>query len=180
MEDLEVMKTRFNERVNRIKMDKGKNHQLFTRDEYYTFLTKVKASKNKTSHKTPEDYQRLARYDTVQIGSVEKLVVPVKNERDQIIYYTYLEEIFDIVHETHISIGHGGRNRMIKELKSKYKNITKELTVIYLDLCQPCQKKLSIPKKDWLLSRSKATSLIQDVKLILLTCNHKQMVILNL
>ncbi|XP_072398311.1 KRAB-A domain-containing protein 2-like [Diabrotica undecimpunctata] len=34
---------------------------------------------------------------------------------------------------------------MIKELKTKYKNITVEL--VYLNLCVPCQKKISIPKK---------------------------------
>lgn len=141
------MKTRFNEKIHKIKFKKRKNHQLFVRDEYFSFLTKVKAAKNKISHKTPEDYQRLLKYDIVQIGNVQKLVVPVKNERDPIIYYTYLEEIFDIIHETHISIGHGGRNRMMKELKGKYKNITAELVVIYLNLCEPCQKKLSIPKK---------------------------------
>ena len=56
-------------------------------------------------------------------------------------------KFFDIIHETHISNGHGGRNRMMKELKGKYKNITVELIVIYLNLCEPCQKKLSISKK---------------------------------
>lgn len=41
----------------------------------------------------------------------------VKGGGDAFIYYTYLEKIFDIIHETHISIGHGGRTRMIGELK---------------------------------------------------------------
>lgn len=147
MEDLLLMKTRFNEKSLEIKSKKGKNHQLFTRDEYFSFLNKVKATKEKTKHKTPEDYQRLSRYDIVNIGNTQKLVVPVKDERDPLIYYTYLEENFNIIHETHISIGHGGRTRMVKELKNKYKNITLELITIYLNLCKPCQKKMSIPKK---------------------------------
>lgn len=62
MENLEIMRTRFNEKIHTIKCNKGKNHQLFTRDEYFKFLTKVKAAKDKISHKTPEDYQRLSRY----------------------------------------------------------------------------------------------------------------------
>nr|XP_022909346.1 KRAB-A domain-containing protein 2-like [Onthophagus taurus] len=156
MGDLEVMKTRFNQEIYKIKMKKGKNHQLFSRDEYFSFLTKVKVSKNKISHKSPEDYQKLSRYDTVEMGNVQKLIVPVKNEKDQIIYYTYLEEIFDIIHETHISTGHGGRNRMMKELKSKYNNITIEIVVVYLNMCEPCQKKMSIKKKGFVVKPIKS------------------------
>ncbi|XP_072392374.1 KRAB-A domain-containing protein 2-like [Diabrotica undecimpunctata] len=35
----------------------------------------------------------------------------------------------------------------MKELKKKYKNITVEFVKVYLNLCVPCQKKMSIPKK---------------------------------
>ena len=36
---------------------------------------------------------------------------------------------------------------MEKELKRKYKYITKEIITMYLRLCKPCQTKLSNPKK---------------------------------
>ncbi|XP_072398083.1 KRAB-A domain-containing protein 2-like [Diabrotica undecimpunctata] len=36
---------------------------------------------------------------------------------------------------------------MMKELKTKYKNITVEFVQVYLNLCVPCQKEMSIPKK---------------------------------
>ncbi|XP_074030448.1 uncharacterized protein isoform X4 [Leptinotarsa decemlineata] len=145
--DMMDMKRRFNEEIHKLKLTKGKNTQLFSRDEYYSFLTKVQVTKDKIAGKTPGEYQRLSRYDIVKIGTVQKLIVPVKNDREPIQYYCYLEETFDIIHETHISIGHGGRNRMMKELKPKYKNITKEFVALYLTLCEPCQKKLSVPKK---------------------------------
>ncbi|CAH0402899.1 unnamed protein product [Chilo suppressalis] len=141
------MKRRFNEEIHKLKLTKGKNTQLFSRDEYYSFLKKVQVAKDKIAGKTPEEYQRLSRYDIVKIGTVKKLIVPVKNDNEPIQYYCYLEEKFDIIHETHISIGHKGRNRMMKELKPKYKNITKEFVALYLTLCEPCQKKLSVPKK---------------------------------
>lgn len=83
-----IMKTRFNEKCLEIKSKKGKNHQLFTRDEYFTFLNKVITSKEKTKQKTPEDYQHLSRYDVVNIGNIKKFVVPVKDEKDSLIYYT--------------------------------------------------------------------------------------------
>ena len=44
-------------------------------------------------------------------------------------------------------IGHGGRNRMIKETQTTYKNITAESIMLYLSLCVPCLKKSKVPKK---------------------------------
>lgn len=71
----------------------------------------------------------------------------VKDEGKTIIYYAHLEETFQIIHECHLPIGHDGRIRMMKELKSNYKNVTAELVTIYLNLCESCQKKNSLPKK---------------------------------
>lgn len=59
----------------------------------------------------------------------------------------YFEEIFTVIHEAHLSIGHGGRNRILKELKKKYKNITTEVVMIYLNLCESCKKKSKVPQK---------------------------------
>lgn len=144
MEDITIMKTRFNEEMYKLKLAKGKNTQLLTLDQYFTLLNKVQVAKDKIARKTPEDYQRLSRYDIVTVGTVKRLIVPVKNETEPIQYYCFLEETFDIIHLTHISIGHGGRNKMMKELKQKYKNITKEFVVLYLSLCEPCQRKLNV------------------------------------
>ena len=36
------------------------------------------------------------------------------------------EDIFDVIHDSHLAIGHGGRNRMIKETQTKSKKITAE------------------------------------------------------
>ncbi|GBL92082.1 KRAB-A domain-containing protein 2 [Araneus ventricosus] len=144
---LEAMKLRFNDHLYMLKSNKGKNNQLFTREEYNSLIAKVKESKEKTSAKTPEDYQRISRYDIVRIGGDEKLIVKVQNEGDPIVYYTCMEENFQIIHEIHIAIGHGGRNRMMREVKTTYKNITIEMVMIYLNLCEPCQMKQSVPRK---------------------------------
>ena len=55
--------------------------------------------------------------------------------------------LFNVIHEAHIAVGHGGRTRMIKELNRKYKNVTVESIVTYLGLCEPCQKKQKTLKK---------------------------------
>jgi hypothetical protein len=83
----------------------------------------------------------LKRYDILNIGGEEKLTVPLSAEKTKILYYVTFDELFNVIHEAHIAVGHGGRNRMIKELNLKYKNVTVESIVTYLRLCEPCQKK---------------------------------------
>lgn len=110
-------------------------------DEYYSFVAKIKAAKEKTTSKSPQEYQRLRRYDVIQIGNDERLFTPSKNKKRPNLFYTFMEENFEIIHETHIAIGHGGRNKMMSELKSKYKNITSQIVMIYLNLCEACRQK---------------------------------------
>lgn len=56
---------------------KRKIHQLFTREEYNSFITKINESKEKSSAITLKDYQGVSRHDIVRIVSVEKLIVSV-------------------------------------------------------------------------------------------------------
>ena len=52
-----------------------------------------------------------------------KLIYPVAEGSASIKYYVQKKDIFDVIHDAHLAIGHGGRNRMIK----KYKESTKTL-----------------------------------------------------
>ena len=65
------------------------------------------------------------RYDVVQIGNTVKLIYPVAEGSSSIKYYVQKEDIFDVIHDVHLAIGHDGRNRMIKETQRKYKNSRK-------------------------------------------------------
>ena len=55
----------------------------------------------------------------MEVGGIEKLVFPVNGEDQSVQYYVDVEEIFDIINDTHMTIGYGGRSRMIKELQKK-------------------------------------------------------------
>jgi hypothetical protein len=66
------------------------------------------------------------------VSGGEKLITPVKGEGTAILYYLNAEEIFYVVHNTHLKIGHGGRTRMENELTRKYKNVTKEIIMTCL------------------------------------------------
>ena len=68
----------------------------------------------------------LKRYDVVQIGNTVKLIYPVAEGSSSIKHYVQKKDIFDAIHDAHLAIGHGGRNQMIKETDTKYKNITAE------------------------------------------------------
>jgi len=65
-----------------------------------------------------------------------KLIFPVKDD-NVVLYYVLTSELFDILQATHVSIGHGGRDRMIKELGNKYKNITRSCIETFLHFCEP-------------------------------------------
>ena len=56
-------------------------------------------------------------------------------------------ELFDVLQEAHLAIGHGGRDRMLKELSIKYRNITRHDVEQYRHLSEPCQKNQKVVKK---------------------------------
>ena len=116
--------------------------------EEYELLIQEKSQLNRGDRKNePKDYQLLKRYDVVQIGNAIKLIYPVAEGSFSIKYYVQKEYIFDVIHYAHLAISHGGRNRMIKEIQTTYKNITVESIMLYLSLCVPCFKKSKVPKK---------------------------------
>ncbi|GFX84393.1 KRAB-A domain-containing protein 2 [Trichonephila clavipes] len=97
--------------------------------------------------RTPLDYRRLKRFDVLKISDEEKLIVPLKEGETNIKYYVINNEFFSVLYEIRIRTGHGGRTRMLRELQTKYKNITYEVVMLYLNLCERCQTKQSEHKK---------------------------------
>ena len=82
----------------------------------------------------------------LKVSDVDKLIVPV-TENNEIKYYVHNEELFEIIHDVHLSIGHGNRNRMEYKVNTKYKNITRDMIMLYLKSCESCKKKRSTAKK---------------------------------
>ena len=54
---------------------------------------------------------------------MEKLVKKRTHPEESPLYYVTVEDTFDVIKRAHIATGHGGRDRMIKELQRKYANI---------------------------------------------------------
>ena len=121
----------------------------FLNREKYKLLIQEISQQKRGDHKTePKDYQLLKRYDVVEVGNTVKLIYPVAGGSSSIKYNVQKEDIFDVIHDAHLAIGHGGRNGMIKETQRKYKNITAESIMLYISLCVPCLFKSKNPEKD--------------------------------
>ena len=123
------------------KKKKNVNSTYLTKIKYYELISEVKQLKLK-----PRGHKLLKKYDVITVSNVEKLIVPVREGND-FKYYVFNEELFNIINDTHLTIGHNERNRMEYELNKKYKNITRESIMLYLNLYNSCQKKGSTAKK---------------------------------
>jgi hypothetical protein len=83
----------------------------------------------------------LFRYAVLQCGDVEKLIVKQTDTTKDPIYFTHINDMYDIIKRIHIATGHGGRDKMLKVLAPKYANITSEVVELYKSLCVECAKK---------------------------------------
>jgi hypothetical protein len=112
------MRKRFYNVLSESVNNKKDNNFYLTSERYNSLLNEVKVAKSVKGKQTVH-YRRLKRYDILNIGDEEKLTVPLSAEKTEILYYVTFDELFNVIHEAHIAVGHGGRTRMIKELNRK-------------------------------------------------------------
>ena len=78
--------------------------------------------------------------------NVEKLITQKKMQDEQPVYYTVMENKYDLISRGHITTDHGGRDRMLKRLCQKYANSTTEVVELYKSCCLVYQKKWKHPR----------------------------------
>lgn len=122
------MKEKFMHALDIIMAEKAVNTHLLTKEKYFAIIEEVKQAKVRPKKGTL-DYRRLKKYDVINVNNEERLIAPIVLDSNVLLYYVHTEELFDIVHSTHLSTGHRGRTRMEKELKAKYKNVTTEVSI---------------------------------------------------
>lgn len=144
--DLNTIREKFNEAISLIISNKRDDNKSFlNNEEYNRRMEDVKRSKN--LKKCKKDYRNIRKYDVIIINDKERLIKSITHNNDSVQYYDKNEELFDILYSTHIAIGHGGRDRMMAEIKLKYCNITKETIMGFLSFCTDCHKKSSNPRR---------------------------------
>ena len=119
---------------------------LIPRDVYNQTLNDLKVASAEKSTKSRHSYYILGKYEIMQCGDVEKLIKKRTSSEDPSKYYVYIEEMFGVIQKAHIATGHGGRDRMMKHLNTKYVNITRACVDLFKSYCIPCQEKVKRPK----------------------------------
>lgn len=94
-----------------------------------------------TTEKDNRDFWFLNHYDVMFVKNKIKVIYPINVSVGTVRYYMMDSELFHILHLADLAIEHGGRDRMLKELLTKYKNVTCHDIELYIYLCEPCQKK---------------------------------------
>lgn len=139
MDPDEEMRTNFDLAVAALLRRKREDNKAFlSADEYECRLREVKRVRlmlrTAGEKKTVKDYRMVRKYTvTVDADGRELLVKPATGTP-----YVTNEQLFDVLHKAHLDIGHGGRNRMVAVLKTRYSNVTKEAVMTYLKLCARC------------------------------------------
>ncbi|XP_068246484.1 KRAB-A domain-containing protein 2-like [Palaemon carinicauda] len=79
------------------------------------------------------------------VGMLKIIIKKRQTLHETPVYYVSIEDTFDIVKRAHVATGHGGRDRMTKELQVKYDNIQRDTIELFKSLCLECQKKIKRP-----------------------------------
>ena len=72
---------------------------------------------------------------------MDKLIKRRKSPTESPVYFVTLEETYDVIKTAHLATGHGGRDRMIKELEKKFANVHRESIELFKSFCMVCQEK---------------------------------------
>ena len=76
------------------------------------------------------------------------MIYPVAGRSSSIKYYVQKEGIFDVIHDAHLAIGNGGRNRMIKKNINKVqKHYSRKHHALIKFVCSLPQKLESSKKR---------------------------------
>jgi len=143
------MESKFYEHLNKVFETKKANSTFISESKYYEIINYSKQLKleKKTNSKLKK------KYYVMTVQGEKKLIMQITAEGNCVKLYAFNEELFKIVHDIHLSIGHGGRNRMKYEINKKFKNITRETITSYLNFCESCERKGNTIKKDWWLNQ---------------------------
>ena len=112
---------------------------LLPKEEYIKTVVQLLAATQATK-KSPRQFYLLKKYELLQCGDVQKLVIKKPNQEHPL-YFATIEETFDIIERAHIATGHGGRDKVIEEINKKYANTTQDAITLFKSMCIECQRK---------------------------------------
>ena len=118
---------------------------LIPKEEYFQIIEDIRTTSERKNTKSRHQYYFLSKYEVLQCGDAEKLIKKRQTPDETPVYYVSIEDTYDIVKRAHVATGHGGRDRMTKELQVKYANIQRDTVELFKSLCQQFQKERERP-----------------------------------
>jgi hypothetical protein len=80
--------------------------------------------------------RRLNTFEIINIGGEEKFIAPVEKGSTNLLHYVKNDELYDILNEKHLNIGHGGKHRMMAEIKKKIQKFdSRSCTYVHIIYC---------------------------------------------
>lgn len=114
----------------------GSNKKPWTQEriiEVMRDLKNIKVSMKKKS----VDYYWMNKYEVITTSSEEYLIAKKKHYSEPTVRIVPREHYYDLLSEIHLSSGHGGRDKMLQDIKSKF-YIPKKAVEIFVQLCPVC------------------------------------------
>lgn len=141
------MKRDFNYNLDQVMCSKAFNAKMFTRQRYEDLVHRMidLNSESAAERKGPGDYRRQKRFDVIHIGDTAKLIAKMTDANPTLRFYLCTDELFDVLHATHLRLSHPGRDKTMKELNKLYTNMTSEIVTLYNSLCEVCKKNRKVP-----------------------------------
>lgn len=119
-----VSEEQFNETIRTILNERDdKEKPFWTRErieEAITVIEQFKLAPILKLQRTHKQYYYGKKYDIMEVGTKKTLIVKKKSDSDTVVTIVPTENFYHILREIHQSIGHGGRDKMLYSLKTKY------------------------------------------------------------
>ncbi|XP_028026474.1 KRAB-A domain-containing protein 2-like [Bombyx mandarina] len=133
----------FNEKLNELVNRRSGNSLNYRRDKYVRLLEKIKLCRSKTAAvpKNSLDFRIYNKLKVVKTNEGERIATNPSSPKLKSLMLVPIEEMYDILLNCHMNLGHAGRIRMMSQIKKKYKNITAQIISLFISLCTTCKIK---------------------------------------
>lgn len=146
-----ISEEKFNETIRIfLNMRHEREKPLWTRErieETVTIIEQFKSAPQLKLHRTHKQYYYGKKYDVMEVDAKKSLILKRKSDCDPIVKIVPTDNFYHILMEIHQSTGHGGRDKMLYSLKSKYL-IPTSVVLEFLKLCTVCRAKKKVPNKE--------------------------------
>jgi|694.fasta_scaffold50827_3 hypothetical protein len=121
-------------------LDDGKINKIMKQVDYDDSIKLMEKVTEITKENRKRYYYLINKYQVLKIGETKRLVKKTEN-KTEIQYYAYAEELFNILKEVHTVVGHGSLHKTQLSGIKNYANITREIIQLYNSLCEACIRK---------------------------------------